>query len=196
MQMRFEPPLPLLAGRLVFELDTSPGLAKTRANFIALCTGEKGMCKHAPNKKLHYLDCPIHRIVKGFVAQGGDVTRGDGSGGEASSIRFVVPTVTGRVTQPHTTVILRRKVQRREGGPQEEARPWVARDGQRGENTNSSQFFVVLAENAAKLAKMQGKYVAFGVLKEGFEVLSQLDSVGSTDGKPCQNIWIGGCGLC
>lgn len=40
------------------------------------------MCKNAPNKKLHYLDCPIHRIVKGFVAQGGDVTRGDGSGGE------------------------------------------------------------------------------------------------------------------
>jgi cyclophilin family peptidyl-prolyl cis-trans isomerase len=40
------------------------------------------MCKNAPNKKLHYLDCAIHRIVKGFVAQGGDVTRGDGSGGE------------------------------------------------------------------------------------------------------------------
>ena len=40
------------------------------------------MCKNAPNKKLHYLDCPIHRIVKGFVAQGGDVTRGDGTGGE------------------------------------------------------------------------------------------------------------------
>lgn len=42
------------------------------------------MCKNAPNKKLHYLGCPIHRIVKGFVAQGGDVTRNDGSGGEVS----------------------------------------------------------------------------------------------------------------
>jgi cyclophilin family peptidyl-prolyl cis-trans isomerase len=40
------------------------------------------MCKNAPNKKLHYIECPIHRIVSGFVAQGGDVTRGDGSGGE------------------------------------------------------------------------------------------------------------------
>jgi cyclophilin family peptidyl-prolyl cis-trans isomerase len=40
------------------------------------------MCKNAPNKKLHYLDCAMHRVVKGFVAQGGDVTRGDGSGGE------------------------------------------------------------------------------------------------------------------
>ena len=72
-------------GRLVFKLDPAQGLAKTRANFVALCTGEKGACKHAPNKKLHYLECPLHRIVKGFVAQGGDVTRGDGSGGEVNS---------------------------------------------------------------------------------------------------------------
>ncbi|OBZ76806.1 Peptidyl-prolyl cis-trans isomerase cyp5 [Grifola frondosa] len=82
-QMRFDSPSPLLAGRLVFALDTSPGLAKTTANFAALCTGERGACKNAPNKKLHYLGCPIHRIVKGFIAQGGDITRGDGSGGES-----------------------------------------------------------------------------------------------------------------
>ena len=78
----FEPPEPLLAGRLVFELSTSPKLAKTTANFVTLCTGEKGMCKNAGNKRLHYLECPIHRIVRGFVAQGGDILRGDGSGGE------------------------------------------------------------------------------------------------------------------
>ena len=76
------PPPPLCVGRLVFKLDAAQGLAKTRTNFVALCTGEKGMCKNAPNKKLHYADCPIHRIVTGFVAQGGDITRGDGSGGE------------------------------------------------------------------------------------------------------------------
>lgn len=40
------------------------------------------MCKNAPNKPLHYQGVPIHRIAKGFVAQGGDVTRNDGSGGE------------------------------------------------------------------------------------------------------------------
>ncbi len=80
--MRFTPPAPLLAGRMVFELDDTQALAKTTANFVALCTGEKGSCKNAPNKKLHYLDSPMHRIVKGFIAQGGDVTRGDGSGGE------------------------------------------------------------------------------------------------------------------
>lgn len=78
----FEPPTPLLAGRLVFALSASPKLAKTTANFVALCTGERGACKSAGNKRLHYLNCPMHRIVKGFIAQGGDVLRGDGSGGE------------------------------------------------------------------------------------------------------------------
>jgi len=82
LDMLFVAPKPLLAGRLMFDLDPSPGLSKTVKNFTALCTGEKGMCKNARNKKLYYLDCPIHRIVKGFVAQGGDITRGDGSGGE------------------------------------------------------------------------------------------------------------------
>ena len=89
--MRFTLPTPLLAGRLVFALDDTPGLAKTTGNFAALCTGERGACKNAPNKQLYYLGCPVHRIVKGFVAQGGDVTRGDGSGGEvglSTSLRY------------------------------------------------------------------------------------------------------------
>lgn len=81
----FTPPRPLLVGRLIFALDPAPGLAKTRANFLSLCKGDKGMCKNAPNKPLHYANVPIHRIVRGFVAQGGDVTRGDGTGGEVRS---------------------------------------------------------------------------------------------------------------
>jgi cyclophilin family peptidyl-prolyl cis-trans isomerase len=44
------------------------------------------MCKRIPNKKLHYLDTPVHRVQRDFVAQGGDITRGDGSGGD---VRFV-----------------------------------------------------------------------------------------------------------
>ncbi|KIJ28657.1 hypothetical protein M422DRAFT_189445, partial [Sphaerobolus stellatus SS14] len=80
--LQFNPPTPLLAGRLTFTLDPSPGLTKTRNNFISLCKGDKGSCKNAPNKALHYLGSPVHRIIKGFVAQGGDITRGDGAGGE------------------------------------------------------------------------------------------------------------------
>lgn len=110
LQMCFTPPAPLLAGRMVFELDASPGLAKTTANFVALCTGEKGMCKNAPNKKLHYVDCPIHRIVKGFVAQGGDVTRGNGSGGEVCRTRTSI-TRQSTSTSIHSSVHLWRQVQ-------------------------------------------------------------------------------------
>lgn len=67
---------------MIFVLDAAPGLTKTRNNFLALCRGDKGMCKNAPNKPLHYLECSLHRIVRGFIAQGGDITRNDGSGGE------------------------------------------------------------------------------------------------------------------
>ncbi|KZT64470.1 hypothetical protein DAEQUDRAFT_747452 [Daedalea quercina L-15889] len=175
LDMRFEPPPPLLAGRLVFELDQAPGLAKTRNNFSALCTGERGMCRNAPNKKLHYLGCPIHRIVKGFVAQGGDITRGDGSGGESI--------YGGKFNDEKDG--LKRKLTR---GSLAMANS--------GKNTNSSQFFVILTEDVAKLGKMQGKYVGFGELKEGFEILSRLDIIGSADGKPSESVWIGGCGLC
>ena len=64
-----------------------------------------------------------------------------------------------------------------------------------GKNTNSSQFFVVLTDDESKLAKMNGKYVIFGELKDGWEVLDRLNAVGGgADGKPSVPVWIGGCG--
>jgi cyclophilin family peptidyl-prolyl cis-trans isomerase len=65
-----------------------------------------------------------------------------------------------------------------------------------GKNSNSSQFFVVLVDDETKLAKMSGKYVVFGELKEGWEVLKKLDEVGSEDGRPTKEVWIGDCGRC
>lgn len=65
-----------------------------------------------------------------------------------------------------------------------------------GKNTNSSQFFVTLTDDEALLAKLGGKYVLFGQLRDGWEVLEALDSVGgSTDGKPTRPAWVGDCGL-
>ncbi|CAI8025944.1 Peptidyl-prolyl cis-trans isomerase G [Geodia barretti] len=68
-------------GRVIFELfaDVSP---TTCENFRCLCTGEKGEGK-STFKPLHYKGTPIHRIVKGFIVQGGDFSEGNGTGGES-----------------------------------------------------------------------------------------------------------------
>ena len=66
-----------------------------------------------------------------------------------------------------------------------------------GKNTNSSQFFVVLTDDESQLAKLHGKYVLFGQLREGWEVLNAIDEVGGpgADGKPKRPVWVGGCGV-
>lgn len=171
---RFTPPEALCVGRLVFELNPEASLKKTTTNFTALCTGEKGKCKNARNKELYYLGCPIHRIVRDFVAQGGDVTRGDGSGGES---------------------IYGGKFNDEKDGLKIKMRRGTLAMANSGKNTNSSQFFVVLTDDEKQLAKLNGKYVAFGELKTGIEVLDKLNKVaGDVDGKPSVPVWIGGCG--
>ena len=74
-------PASLTVGRLEIDLNEKES-PKACENFKALCTGSKGMGKES-KKPLHYKGTRFHRIQSGFVAQGGDFTRGDGSGGES-----------------------------------------------------------------------------------------------------------------
>ncbi|CAE6459502.1 hypothetical protein ACGC1H_004057 [Rhizoctonia solani] len=175
--LHFQPPQPLSIGRLVFDLDTSAGLAKTCANFISLCKGDKGMCKNAPNKPLHYKGTAIHRIAKDFVAQGGDITRNDGSGGESIYGGKFADAKEGLKVKPEFGSLVM---------------------ANSGKNSNTSQFFIVLTDNPTKLAKISGKYVVFGKARttgEGEKVLRQLAALAGADERPLQPVWVESCGI-
>lgn len=56
----------------------------TVANFSKLCEG----CE-VQGKKLHYLNSTFHRIIPSFMAQGGDFTHFDGTGGQSKLFWFI-----------------------------------------------------------------------------------------------------------
>ncbi|KAG8713860.1 cytochrome P450-dit2 [Ceratobasidium sp. 423] len=175
--LRFRPPQPLGIGRLVFDLDTSAGLAKTCTNFISLCKGDKGVCKNAPNKPLHYKGTAIHRIAKDFVAQGGDVTRNDGSGGESIYGGKFSDAKEGLKAKPEFGSLAM---------------------ANSGKNSNTSQFFIILTNDPTKLAKIAGKYVIFGKARisgEGEQVLQQLGALAGADERPLRLVWVESCGV-
>ena len=63
------------AGRIIMEL-RSDVVPRTAENFRVLCTGERG-------KHLHFKGSPFHRCIPDFMLQGGDITKGNGTGGRS-----------------------------------------------------------------------------------------------------------------
>jgi peptidylprolyl isomerase len=104
-------------GRITMELraDVVP---RTAESFRCLCTGERGVGQSG--KPLHFKGSPFHRIIPEFMCQGGDITRGDGTGGES---------VYGKVFADESFAL-----QHDQAG--------VLSMANAGPNTNGSQFFL------------------------------------------------------
>ena len=159
--------------RLVVELfiDAAPNAC---ANFIALCAGDKGLAKGS-GVRMHYKGSKLHRVVRGFVAQGGDFVFSNGTGGES---------------------IWGGKFKDERGGlALKHSSRGLLSMCNTGKNSNGSQFFILLAP--AK--QLDGKHVVFGSVVEGWPVLDAIEAVGSgkdADGPPAVPVVIADCGRC
>eukprot|EP00056_Hartaetosiga_gracilis_P004653 m.77052 g.77052 ORF g.77052 m.77052 type:complete len:239 (+) comp11900_c0_seq1:73-789(+) len=167
---KFDKPPEVSAGRLVIELWTDK-VPKTAENFRCLCTGEKGVGK-ASKKPLHYKGVPFHRIKKGFMVQGGDVVKHDGSGGDSI--------YNGKFNDEKTGLKLKH------------TKRGLLSMANSGKNSNTSQFFITFGPAKA----LDGKHVVFGEVVDGMEVLDKMEAVapGDGDGAPSSRIVISECG--